>query len=220
MFEGSLPKGDLIYEVPEEDYIRWRKKDLFSLYFHLTILLLLLFTGGYLMIEMYSSFGFSFPLCFITGIVLAGGALIFSDIPRGSARARLFRLRIYENGFEPSIRFNANYESEKPVFIRFEDIIEVELPRHGYDFTLKLKDRSRMYVESRWDVKGYLILYKMFRKRYPDPSQPDIETLSRYLTAHEMLVKKEMTKKEFLPYLEDYIKDEQRRSNQEDSSGD
>jgi hypothetical protein len=219
--EGFLPKEKLIYEVTEEDYIRWKKKDLFSIYFNVAIISLLTFTGVYLMIEMYSSFGFSFPLCFVTGIVLSGGVLIFSHVSRDSARARLFKLRIYENGFEPSIIFNENSKNQKPVFIRFEDIIKVEYGGQGYAFTLKLKDRDRkIQVESQWDVEGYMILHKIIRERYPDPSLPNVDVLSKYLKAHEKFIKKDITRKEFQPYIEDWVKDSNRRLNQRDSGGD
>jgi hypothetical protein len=81
----------------------------------------------------------------------------------------------------------------------------VELGSLGLGFFLKLSNNEEIYVDSQWDLDGYMQLFKIIAKRFPEKSFPNIEVVARYCKAHQKLINKEITKNEFQPYLDELM---------------
>jgi Na+/proline symporter len=198
-------KGKLIYEISKEAYIKIRKRDLINLYFNLILFTIVLLLALYLLYKFSTSIELLAISILIIIVICFAPLLIGSTLGRYFKTARLKKFRIYEKGFEPPIRPKGDITTKDELFIPFDDIKNVELGSLGLGFFLKLSNNEEIYVDSQWDLDGYMQLFKIIAKRFPEKSFPNIEVVARYCKAHQKLINKEITKNEFQPYLDELM---------------
>ena len=206
MSEELIPfKGKLIYEIPKEAYIKIRKHDLINLYFNLILFTIVLLLATYLLYKFSFSIEFSAISILIIIVICLAPLLIGANLGRYFKTARLKKFLVYEKGFEPPIRPKGDITAKDELFIPFNDIKDVEFGSLGLGFFLKLINNEEIYVDSQWDIDGYIKLFRIITKRFPEKSFPNIEVVARYCKAHQKLINKEITKDEFQPYLDELM---------------